>query len=301
MDMKNGFLTYFVAKNRRNNIKWRVSSALLAGIALLFALQGFSRADDDDDNHNATPISSCTTISQRGRYFLANDLTGCNSGLSITVSDVKLDLRGHTIQGDALAAPMIIVKEAGGASLFKIEIEGPGTVTGGTAGIEFNNVHSSWVHNVVAVGNLDGIDIICTSDCTNNPTIEATASMDNVFTDNVFSDNVAAANFLFGISVNGANHNSFIHNILTGNSSDGLLFYNAKNNVARQNTVDANGFSGIDVGLLSSGNIIDHNTAFGNATNHSNGAVDMMDQNTNCTQNTWTNNSFNLSSPVCIM
>jgi hypothetical protein len=53
--------------------------------------------------------------------------------------------------------------------------------------------------------------------------------------------------------------------------------------------------------LLSSGNIIDHNTAFGNATNNSNGAVDMMDQNTNCEQNTWTNNSFNLSSPVCIM
>ena len=133
MDMKNGFLTYFVAKNRRNNIKWRVSSALLAGIALLFALQGFSRADDDDDNHNATPISSCTTISQPGRYFLANDLTGCNSGLSITVSDVKLELRGHTIQGDILApAPaMILVKGEGGASLFRIGIEGPGAVTGG--------------------------------------------------------------------------------------------------------------------------------------------------------------------------
>jgi len=55
----------------------------LAGIALLFALQGFSRADDDDDDddHNATAIYTCTTISLAGRYFLANDLTGCNSGL----------------------------------------------------------------------------------------------------------------------------------------------------------------------------------------------------------------------------
>ncbi len=290
--MKNGFLTDLVAKNRRNKIKWRVSSALLAGIALLFALQGFSRADDHD--HNATAIIACSTIDHAGRYFLANDLTCPAIGISITVSDVKLELRGHTIQGAALAASMISVN-GGGTSLFKIEIEGPGTVTGGIAGIEFDNVHRSWVHNIVAAANLDGIDI-CASDCTNDPTIAATAS-----TDNVFSDNVAAANLSNGISVNGGNHNSFIHNNLTGNSSDGLLFFNAKNNVARQNTVDANGFNGIDVGVLGSGNIIDHNTAFGNATNHSNGGVDLMDQNMNCTQNGWTNNSFNLSSPVCIM
>ena len=293
--MKNGFLTDLVAKNRRNKLKWRVSSALLAGIALLFALQGFTLADPDND-HKATAINDCSSITQAGQYFLANDLTCLAVGISITVSDVKLELRGHTIQADAIAAPLIIVKEEGGASLFKIEIEGPGTVTGGTAGIEFDNVHGSWVHNVVAAGNEDGIDIGASGCTTINPTISATAS-----TDNVFSDNVAAANFFCGISVNGGNHNSFIHNNLTGNPSDGLLLFNAKNNVnVRQNTADGNGLNGIEVGMLGSGNIIDHNTAFGNATNHSNGAVDMMDQNNNCTQNTWTNNSFNLSSPVCI-
>ena len=292
--MKNGFLTDLVAKNRRNKIKWRVSSALLAGIAILFALQGFTRAENDD--HDALAITDCgATIGSSGRYFLANDLKQCPAvGVSITISHVKLELRGHTIQGAALAASMILVN-GGGASLFKIEIEGPGTVTGGIAGIEFDNVHRSWVHNVVAAANLDGIDI-CASDCTNDPTIAATAS-----TDNVFSDNVAAANLSNGISVNGGNHNSFIHNNLTGNSSDGL-FFNGKKNVARQNTADANGFNGIDVGVLGSGNIIDHNTAFGNATNHSNGAVDMMDQNNNCPNlpNTWTNNSFNSNNPSCI-
>ena len=172
--MKIGFLTDLVAKNRRNKIKWRVSSALLAGIALLFALQGFSRADDHD--HSATAIIACSTIDHAGRYFLANDLTCPAIGISITVSDVKLELRGHTIQGAALAASMISVN-GGGTSLFKIEIEGPGTVTGGIAGIEFDNVHRSWVHNVVAAANLDGIDI-CASDCTNDPTIAATASFE---------------------------------------------------------------------------------------------------------------------------
>jgi len=269
---------------------------MLAGIALLFALQGFTRAENDD--HDALAITDCgATIGSSGRYFLANDLKQCPAvGVSITISHVKLELRGHTIQGAALAASMILVN-GGAAGLSNIDIEGPGTVTGGIARIEFDNVHRSRVHNVVVVGNGDGIDI-CASDCTNVPTIAATASTGNVFSDNVAADNILPGN---GISVNGGDYNSFIHNNLTGNSSDGLLFFNAKNNVARQNTVDANGFNGIDVGVLGSGNIIDHNTAFCNATNHSNGGVDLMDQNMNCTQNGWTNNSFNLSSPVCIM
>jgi len=70
--MKKGFSTYLVAKNRNNNLKWRVPSAMLAGIALLFPFQGFSRADDD---HRATAITTCSTIiNEAGRYFLANDL-----------------------------------------------------------------------------------------------------------------------------------------------------------------------------------------------------------------------------------
>lgn len=290
--MKNGFLTDLVAKNRRNKLKWRVSSALLAGIALLFALQGFTLADPDND-HKATAINDCSSITQAGQYFLANDLTCLAVGISITVSDVKLELRGHTIAG-TLSSSVILVN-GGGASLFKIEIEGPGTVFGGMAGIEFDDVHHSWVHNVVAVGNGDGIDIGASACSTNNPTIAATAS-----TENVFSDNVAAANFFCGISVNGGNHNSFIHNNLTGNPSDGLLLFNAKNNAVRQNTADGNGLNGIEVGMLGSGNIIDHNTAFGNGQGGSAG-FDLVDQNMNCDHNMWTNNSFNLSSPVCIM
>src|SRR5882762_4986554 len=96
--MKKGFSTYIVAKIRNNNLKWRVPSAMLAGIALLFAFQGFSRADDD---HKAKEITTCSTIiNEKGRYFLANDLKQCSKfGVSIAVSDVELELRGHTIQG----------------------------------------------------------------------------------------------------------------------------------------------------------------------------------------------------------
>src|SRR6267143_441053 len=101
--MKNGFFTHLAAKNRRNKLKWRVASVMLAGIALLLALQGFSRADDDDHDHDATAITDCKAtfmINNPGRYFLANDLKQClGVGISITVSDVQLELRGHTIEG----------------------------------------------------------------------------------------------------------------------------------------------------------------------------------------------------------
>jgi hypothetical protein len=88
--MTNGFLPHLAAKNRRNNLKCRVPSAMLAGIALLFAFQGFSRADDDD--HTATAIiTSGATINQAGRYFLANDwkqsqLVGPGFGVTFAAS-----------------------------------------------------------------------------------------------------------------------------------------------------------------------------------------------------------------------
>ncbi len=307
--MKNGFLTHLVAKNRRNKLKWRVASAMLAGIALLFALQGFSRADDE--GHGATAINLCgETISQAGRYFLAKDLTQCTGvAISITVSDVKLELRGHTIQGPLVQGFSTILAESadlGATKLFNIEIAGPGTVTGGSpGGIDFENVHRSWVHNLVLVQNTDGIDVNA-SDRTN----DATAS-----TDNEFLDNVAAANFSNGIAVNGGNENRFIHNNLSGNSSDGLLLsgnisnglfllpFNANKNVVRQNTADSNGFNGIEVGTLGSGNTIDGNIALGNGSQTTSPAgADLVDQNPNCTNisgipNTWTNNSFNNPTP----
>jgi parallel beta-helix repeat protein len=278
---------------------------MLAGIALLFPFQGFSRADDDD--HNAIPINSCDAatppISRAGRYFLANDLTQCDLGISITASHVKLELRGHTIQGVSTPNGMITAKsaDAGATELFNIEIAGPGTVTGGFTGIDFENVHDSSVHDLVVVGNAFGGIVVNASD----PMKDATASTGNEFRDNVvagnFSDGISVnggndnlfihnnvvANLFNGISVNGGNKNHFFHNNLSGNGSDGLLLFNANDNVARQNTADANGQNGIEIGTLGSGNTIHDNTALGNVVS------DLVDL-TNCTQgNTWNKNSFN--------
>jgi parallel beta-helix repeat protein len=294
--MDDGFFTYLVAKNRRNNLKWRVPFAILGGIALLFASQGFSRAADE--SHDAIAITACdTVINNAGLYFLANDLKQCDNAITIAVSDVKLELRGHTMQG-VLANPLAfadyIIKAQGGTTgLSNIEIAGPGTVTGGLAGIDFENVHRSRVHNLVVVGNDDGIDVIAGVPST-DPNFAATAS-----TDNEFRDNVVTANFFNGIYVNGGNENRFIHNNLGGNASDGLFLLNANHNVARQNTADANGQNGIEIGTLGSGNTVEDNTALGNAV-QTLADVDLVDQNGNCTQNHWTGNSFNFNFPSCI-
>ena len=290
--MKRGFLTHLVAKNCGNNLKRVVPYAMLAGIALLFAFHGVSRAEDDD--HKRTAITACgTVITNPGRYFLANDLKQCpDFGVSIAVSDVALGLRGHTIQGAFGTSGMITVN-GGSTGLSNIEIEGPGTVTGGgQAGIAFENVHHSRVHNLVVVGNFFGIGVNA-GDFTNDQTIASTAS-----TDNEFRDNVTAGNFGHGITVNGGNHNRFTHNNLSGNGlflgGHGLFLFNAKNNVASHNTTDLNSGAGIDVGPFGSENTINDNTALGNF------GFDLQDENGDCVHNTWTDNSFNSNSPACI-
>jgi hypothetical protein len=219
--MKNGFLMHLAAKIRRNKLKWRVASAMLAAIALLFAFQGFTRADDDNDDHHATPITDCsmgTLMINSGRYFLDKDLTQC--AITINGDKVKLELRGHTIQGTSSGITILV--DGGATGISKIEIAGPGTVTGGgpaggSAGIEFVNVQHSRVHNLVVVGNLgpawanivggimvpisDGIDVNAF-----DSTIDSTFSTENEFRDNV----VMASSF--GIRVTGGNGNHFTHN-----------------------------------------------------------------------------------------
>ena len=297
--MKNGFITYLVAKNRRTKLKWRVPSTMLAGIALLFPFQGFSRADE---NHKAREFTDCSTpINTAGRYFLLKDLKQC-SGISITVSDVELELRGHTIQGSPGNALGLIDANGVTTGLSNIEIDGPGTLAGGSIGISFQNVHRSRVSNVVVTGNILGIVVTGTivgpgntlrtmvkaADLRSMKTMAGTAS-----TGNEFRDNVVAGQLALGVTVFDSNQNRFIHNNLSGNGGEGLILINGSNNTVRHNTVDSNVSIGIDVDATGSGNIFDDNVALGNST-------DLVDENGDCTHNTWTDNIFNSNSPVCI-
>jgi parallel beta-helix repeat protein len=129
--------------------------------------------------------------------------------------------------------------------------------------------------------------MVKTADLRSIRTLTATDS-----TDNEFRDNVVADQMMDGVAVFGANQNRFIHNNLSGNGADGLHLFNANNNIARHNSTDSNGNIGIDV--LGAGNIIDDNIALGNSLS------DLRDEIGDCLNNTWTDNSFNSNSPLCI-
>jgi parallel beta-helix repeat protein len=274
--------------NCRIAVLKKLAPALLAGMALLFAGQ----AVGSDENLWGRAITGCgTVISRSGHYFLANDLTQCpGAGISITVSSVSIDLRGHLIQVTGGTSASAIEAPGGDNGLRNLEIAGPGTLTGGLTGINLGNVHNSRVHDVTMVQNLFGM-AVNSGDFTSDTTATATVSANNEFFDNVIT-----ANNGHGITVNGGNKNLFFRNNVSGNNNGGvgLLLFAAQDNIARDNTADANSGWGIYIAAQSSGNKVEHNTAVGN------GNADLNDQSGDCTHNTWVANSFVSNSPACI-
>lgn len=280
------FSSRFAAKNY-HNLKAAIAPVMLAGVALLLVAQ--TARTDDNNEHKLTGITDCgTVITDPGRYFLANDLKDCQDfAISITVSHVEVELRGHTLQG--IQGDNGINAKGEDTGLSELDIEGPGTITGFLAGINFGNVHHSQVRGLVLVRNNFGMTLN-SGDFTSDATAEASVS-----TKNDIRNNVITANVNHGITVNGGNENQFVRNNLSGNGTHGLYLFSAQNNIARENTADMNGGSGIDVAdLTGSGNQVDHNVALGN------GGPDLRDENGGCISNTWSDNSFSTNSPSCI-
>lgn len=121
-----------------------------------------------ETNASAQPIElrSCTTITRPGTYVLANDfvpgrdttnltddLSAC---ISIQASNVVLDGRGHTLDGERrYPAPGVLV---GTTELLRnVTVENL-TATGWGAGVGFVRVRDAVARNVTARGNLgDGV------------------------------------------------------------------------------------------------------------------------------------------------
>jgi parallel beta-helix repeat protein len=269
-------------------VQKKIAPAVLIGIAFLFSGQGVR----SQENPWARAITSCgTVISRPGAYYLAKDLTQCETfGVSIAVSSVRIELRGHTIQLTGDTNDAAINAAGGDAALSGLEIVGPGTLTGGFEGINLQNVHHSKVHGLMIVRNSFGM-AVNSGDFTSDTTATATVSANNEIFDNVITGNNG-----HGITVNGGNDNLFYRNNVSGNSNNGvgLLLYTANNNVVTENTADVNDGWGIYIAPQSTGNKVMHNAAFGN------GNSDLNDQSGACTQNTWADNSFASDTPGCI-
>jgi parallel beta-helix repeat protein len=272
----------------------------------------------------AIQITQCgTVITQPGHYILANDLS-CGGapvsgvigapnppnwwknvqsplsgsapvanqppvsgdGIDILSDHVEVQLNGHTINGGGSGNIGISVGVGVPSGNSHVHIVGPGTITGFSAGVEFEQVTFSSVDSVTVNNNAADFAIGggFAAGCA-----EACPSTKNDFTGNTVS--VAE----FGFLLDGANNNTLRDNSASNSFIGIFLAIAAMGNDVRANTASGNG-GGIVLGLFGSGvtdDDITHNTALGNET-------DLFDANPNCDSNTWKHNTFGSANQPCI-
>lgn len=266
-----------------------IGFAVAVAVALT-AQTAFAHDDDSRKGHNkrATPITTCgTEITKPGDYYLANDLIGCTGhGIEIRSSRVDLDLRGHTIV-TTLVRNGFGIKISGGASgVHSLSISGPGLVHGFNAGIDIQNMRFSEIQGVTVTGNIHGITV--------NRFFDPGPVFGTESRFNVFRRNKSVSNFGHGITSNGGNHNLYEGNFLAGNEGFGLFLFDAVGNKARRNVANRNISGIVTQGGIGLDNVIRENTAFGNSS------FDLRDENGNCDNNEWQDNTFFASNVACI-
>ncbi len=236
------------------------------------------------------PIYECgTVITEPGKYKLITDLTDCpEGGVTIAVSDVKLDLKGHTITcattddliGGVVAIPWF------DEVIRNVEIKN-GYVENCNDGVVLIAAENSKVKHITASGSRKlgegygtGITVAWSANnkITHNHTfgngtdgILAFDGSGNLFQHNVSTDNVLGT----GIWANYQDGSKFLCNRVEGNFSGIIIGPDATGNLVRGNYATGNN-DGIGVAgfawegyywrLIGVDNVFKHNLAEGNYT-----------------------------------
>jgi Periplasmic copper-binding protein (NosD) len=245
-------------------------------------------------------------IAQSGEYSLATDVGPCaGDGIDIVASDVKLQMGGHSITGNATCSGGAGIRVGFAPAVTDVSVQGNGTISGFYVGFWARNSSDSSVKNVTVTaacpffsygfvlqlpgsgwqlqGNVvrepgptsTGIYVIGVggNDVVRNDvndTIQFTDSNNNTIVNNTASNNeggLIIATFVTG------SHNNEIHANRTNNNSSG---------------------DGLQVQHGSTGNNLSGNKSFGNLP------FDMEDDNPNCDSNSWQGNQFNTANQPCI-
>jgi hypothetical protein len=268
----------------------------------------------------AEPISINTCpflITSPGRYLLAADLTcGGGDGITITSSDVTLALEGHRITAGVGAKQAIVVNPGFGSVpvvLQNVHILGPGLITSGGGntfgvGVRVQFLKQSRVSGVTVLGSSDVgiVAVACDSLTITANTLGRNANGINLVSvqSSTISGNDASGNG-FGMSVTyaaplpaSAPLGTVSHNILNGNTFDGLFADTIAGATIRNNVTNGNGGIGIVVGKAPTGlSVITSNTSLAN------GAFDLVDNTTptsHCTGHAWSGNTFFTANQSCI-
>ncbi|WP_076609809.1 right-handed parallel beta-helix repeat-containing protein [Natronorubrum thiooxidans] len=183
------------------------------------------RTEDDSDGRTvaigaatAVEITSCRVIDTAGNYVLSSDLSGDDTCITITASDVSVDGGGHTIAASNATGNDWGVHVTGvdgrveNVSVTNLVLEGWGN------GVRFRNVDDSELSNVVVENGSTGVVLSAShgntlNDLTirdnNRRALSLSSSDDNVVSDVEATGNEAATTFsgrgsvyLFGSSNN---------------------------------------------------------------------------------------------------
>jgi parallel beta-helix repeat protein len=228
-----------------------------------------------------TKISACgTTINTAGSYYVTKNLNSSGTCITITASDVTLDLMGFTLVGNGVAGSYgVYISDAS-----NVEIRN-GTVRG-----FYNGVYSWWTStmtssvraiNLRVFSNANyGIFLYGANNLVRDCTVSGTASPGGygifvnsgssvlnsgaynnagigIYATGVISNNIALNNGSVGINTGGGS--TITGNTSTGNSSIGIAA--GANSVVDGNTASNNTSVGITV---SDASTVSRNTAYGN-------------------------------------
>lgn len=264
-----------------------------------------------------TSVTTCgQTLSAAGQYVLASDLDCSGSltnGVNITANKVVFHLAGHTLSSTdcdptRAVAGIVVAGDSG------VQIEG-GTVRGFNDGIDLAATKSrvngmtvtsacvfgiavSGVGNridtsVVMLSGLDGVGIGAASGThieSNNISANARVGVDisNFSNNNFVENNIINSNGLIsgqgGVAIFNGTNNLIANNTLNNNFNG--IEVESPGNTIQANTVNGSAGSGIFVLTVASPSVVQRNVALGNV------GVDLSDDNTSCSGDTWKKNIF---------
>lgn len=246
-------------------------------LCLVLALLGVSLIAP---SASATALTACGTISAAGNYTLSGNLTASGQDcITVTVSNVAIDLKGHRIKGDGTHSG---ITDGGNTAANLVILNG--TITNFAAGINLLSSHSfnatidkvnvngnmgvgiflgsddNTVTNVKALNN--GSDGIHIAECCNTiASVQATGNKgEGIFAAGGYtlvSNSTVSKNGATGMDLEGG-CSTVDNSKATGNKGDGI-FANNCCNIVRETTASGNSGDGMD--LEDCCNLVDKSTS----------------------------------------
>lgn len=217
------------------------------------------------DTNDVTVISECMEIIHPGTYLLESDITGGDTCLVITASNVTLDGNGFSVIGEENGWGIHV--DGSEQLLSNIEIRNI-IVDGWILGLLASNLNESRITGVTARNSTSsGLRIANISDSVVD-SIRTYNNRNGIWfgnrtQDNQVSDITSRDNSHFGIYVS-ASYGNLFERLTSVNNHEGVYVIAADNNLFREVFSDSNRFYGIDLRASSHSNRYEQVTASNN-------------------------------------